>query len=124
MRSSTPTQIASPICSSRGGVEPGDKVALSCPSVLEFPIVYYSILKAGGVVVPLNILLKGREIAYHLWLIRKRSCTSVFEEVPKYRSPSTPSPGSSRARPPIFEALIVISTRPGAPSSTLPESSL
>ncbi|MFF8871933.1 long-chain-fatty-acid--CoA ligase [Streptomyces massasporeus] len=48
------------------GVWPGDKVALSCPNVPWFPIVYYGILKAGAVVVPLNVLLKGREIAYHL----------------------------------------------------------
>ena len=48
------------------GIKPGDKVALSCPNLPFFPIVYYGILKAGGVVVPLNVLLKGREIAYHL----------------------------------------------------------
>jgi long-chain acyl-CoA synthetase len=48
------------------GIRPGDKVALSCPNVPYFPIVYYGILKAGAVVVPLNILLKGREVAYHL----------------------------------------------------------
>ncbi|MFI8293725.1 long-chain fatty acid--CoA ligase [Streptomyces sp. ms191] len=48
------------------GIVPGDKVALSCPNVPWFPIVYYGILKAGAVVVPLNVLLKGREIAYHL----------------------------------------------------------
>ena len=48
------------------GIEPGDKIALSCPNLPFFPIVYYGILKAGGVVVPLNVLLKPREIAYHL----------------------------------------------------------
>ncbi|MFF5970673.1 long-chain fatty acid--CoA ligase [Streptomyces sp. NPDC012769] len=48
------------------GVAPGDKVALSCPNLPYFPIVYYGILKAGAVVVPLNVLLKSREIAYHL----------------------------------------------------------
>jgi long-chain acyl-CoA synthetase len=48
------------------GLQPGDKVALTCPNVPYFPIVYYGILKAGGVVVPLNVLLKNREIAYHL----------------------------------------------------------
>ncbi len=48
------------------GIEPGDKVALSCANLPQFPIVYYGILKAGAVVVPLNILLKGREVAYHL----------------------------------------------------------
>jgi long-chain acyl-CoA synthetase len=48
------------------GVRPGDKVALSCPNLPYFPIVYYGILKAGATVVPLNVLLKPREIAYHL----------------------------------------------------------
>jgi long-chain acyl-CoA synthetase len=48
------------------GIRPGDKVALSCPNVPYFPVVYYGILKAGAVVVPLNVLLKSREIAYHL----------------------------------------------------------
>jgi long-chain acyl-CoA synthetase len=48
------------------GIEKGDKVALSCPNLPYFPMVYYGILKAGATVVPLNVLLKGREIAYHL----------------------------------------------------------
>jgi long-chain acyl-CoA synthetase len=48
------------------GLKPGDAVALTCPNLPYFPIVYYGILKAGCVVVPLNVLLKGREIAYHL----------------------------------------------------------
>ncbi|MEV6842331.1 long-chain fatty acid--CoA ligase [Actinoplanes sp. NPDC051411] len=48
------------------GIRPGDKVALSCPNLPFFPVVYYGILKAGAVVVPLNVLLKGREVAYHL----------------------------------------------------------
>src|SRR5579871_5193116 len=47
------------------GVQPGDKVALSCPNIPYFPIVYNAILKTGAAVVPLNILLKQREIAYH-----------------------------------------------------------
>jgi long-chain acyl-CoA synthetase len=48
------------------GIVPGDKVALSCPNLPYFPFVYYGILKTGAVVVPVNVLLKGREIAYHL----------------------------------------------------------
>ncbi len=48
------------------GIQPGDKVALTCPNLPYFPVIYYGILKAGAVVVPLNVLLKGREIAYHL----------------------------------------------------------
>jgi len=39
---------------------------LSCTNIPQFPIIYYGILKAGAVVVPMNVLLKAREIAYHL----------------------------------------------------------
>jgi long-chain acyl-CoA synthetase len=48
------------------GIRPGDRVAISCPNVPSFAVAYYGILKAGAVVVPLNILLTEREIAYHL----------------------------------------------------------
>ena len=48
------------------GHQPGDKVALTCPNLPYFAFVYFGILKAGATVVPLNVLLKGREVAYHL----------------------------------------------------------
>jgi len=48
------------------GIEAGDKVALGCPNLPYFPIIYFGILKAGAVVVPLNVLLKKDEIEYHL----------------------------------------------------------
>ncbi|PSU29318.1 long-chain-fatty-acid--CoA ligase [Photobacterium lutimaris] len=48
------------------GLEAGDKVALSCPNLPYFPAIYYGILKAGCTVVPLNVLFKSREVAYHL----------------------------------------------------------
>ncbi len=48
------------------GIGHGDKVALCCPNLPFFPIVYYGIMKAGAAVVPLNVLFKPREIAYHL----------------------------------------------------------
>jgi long-chain acyl-CoA synthetase len=48
------------------GLQPGDKVGLTCPNLPWFPVVYFGILKAGCVVAPFNVLLKRREIAYHL----------------------------------------------------------
>lgn len=50
----------------RRGVNAGDRVAMSVPNVLEFPVIYYGILKAGAVVVPMNTMLKRAEVAYHL----------------------------------------------------------
>jgi long-chain acyl-CoA synthetase len=48
------------------GLEPGDRVGVMLPNVPEFPVAYYSVLRAGGVVVPMNVLLKRREIAFYL----------------------------------------------------------
>jgi long-chain acyl-CoA synthetase len=48
------------------GVRPGDRVGLMLPNVPYFAVVYYGILRAGGVVVPMNVLLKEREVAYYL----------------------------------------------------------
>ena len=48
------------------GIRPGDRVALMLPNVPEFPVLYYGILRAGGIVVPTNPLLKAREVANYL----------------------------------------------------------
>jgi long-chain acyl-CoA synthetase len=48
------------------GVRPGDRVGIMMPNVAEVPVAYYGVLRAGGVVVPMNPLLKGREVAYYL----------------------------------------------------------
>jgi long-chain acyl-CoA synthetase len=50
----------------RMGIGHDDKVALVCPNLPYFPIIYYGIMKAGAVVVPLNVLFTAREIEYHL----------------------------------------------------------
>ena len=46
------------------GIEPGDRVAIILPNVPAFPVVYWGVLLAGGIVVPMNPLLKAGEIDY------------------------------------------------------------
>lgn len=48
------------------GVEPGDRVALSMPNVPLMPALYYGIAARGAICVPLNPLLSGAELEYHL----------------------------------------------------------
>ena len=48
------------------GVRGGDRVALMMPNVLAFPLLFYGALAAGAVVVPMNPLLKSREVAHYL----------------------------------------------------------
>jgi long-chain acyl-CoA synthetase len=48
------------------GFQRGDRVGVMLPNVPYFPVLYYGVLRAGGVVVPMNPLLKKREVAYYL----------------------------------------------------------
>jgi long-chain acyl-CoA synthetase len=48
------------------GLEPGDRAGIMLPNVPYFPTIYYGILRAGCVVVPMNVLLKGREVNFYL----------------------------------------------------------
>jgi long-chain acyl-CoA synthetase len=48
------------------GLATGERVGVMLPNVPEFPVAYYGVLRAGGVVVPMNVLLKRREIAFYL----------------------------------------------------------
>lgn len=48
------------------GVGEGDRVALMLPNVPSFPVIYYAVLRLGGIVVPMNPLFRRREIAFYL----------------------------------------------------------
>jgi len=48
------------------GISPGDRVGIMLPNVPYFAVCYYGVLRAGGVVVPMNVLLKQREVAFYL----------------------------------------------------------
>src|SRR5688572_29740802 len=48
------------------GLQPGERVGIMLPNVPYFGVIYYGVLRAGGVVVPMNVLLKGREVAFYL----------------------------------------------------------
>ena len=59
------------------GVEPGDRVGLMLPNVPAFPIAFYGALAAGAVVVPINPLLKEREVSYYLGTAGARAVSGV-----------------------------------------------
>ena len=48
------------------GIGPGDSVGVMLPNVPYFPVAYYGVLRLGAAVVPMNVLLKGREVEYYL----------------------------------------------------------
>jgi len=49
-----------------GGLPPGSAVGLMLPNLPEFLVAYYGILKAGGMVVPINPLYRASEVAHYL----------------------------------------------------------
>src|SRR3954463_13381314 len=48
------------------GVRPGDRVGIMLPNVPAFPVCYFGALRAGAAIVPMNVLLKEREVAFYL----------------------------------------------------------
>jgi len=48
------------------GISRGDRVGIMLPNVPYFAVCYYGVLRAGGIVVPMNVLLKQREVAFYL----------------------------------------------------------
>ena len=48
------------------GLRPGARVGVMLPNVPYFAMVYYGVLRAGGVVVPMNVLLTKHEVTFHL----------------------------------------------------------
>ncbi|HEY8740203.1 MAG TPA: long-chain fatty acid--CoA ligase [Candidatus Dormibacteraeota bacterium] len=48
------------------GIQAGERVGMMLPNVPHFPMIYFGILKAGCIAVPMNVLLKAPEIEYYL----------------------------------------------------------
>jgi long-chain acyl-CoA synthetase len=95
------------------GIGHGDKVALACPNLPFFPIVYYGILKTGATVVPICILFKPREVEYHL---RDSDAKAIFtfEGTGEFPLGQTVKEGFDKVD--ACEHLIVMTTDPLAPS--------
>ena len=95
------------------GIGHGDKVGLACPNLPFFPIVYYGILKAGATVVPLCILFKPREFAYHL-KDSDAKAVFVFEGTPELPLLQSVKDGFDQVE--SCEHLIVMTSKLTAPS--------
>lgn len=95
------------------GIKPGDHVAMSCPNLPYFPMAYYGILKVGAVAVTLNVLLKPREIAYHLQDSDAKAliCYEGTAELPMRQMSKAGFDAT-----PECHSLIVITANPAAPS--------
>jgi len=55
-----------------GGLQPGDRVGVMLTNGPEFAVVFYGVLHAGGVVVPLNPALHARAVKFYLTIANAR----------------------------------------------------
>lgn len=67
----TYTQLQSQVAALAGwlraeGIEAGDRVVLTVPNVPVYAVVYYAVMRLGGVVVPMNPLFKPREVEFYV----------------------------------------------------------
>ena len=67
----------------RLGVQPGDRLALYLQSVPQVLIAQYAAWKLGAIVVPLNIMFKASELAYHLADAGAVGIVCLEEDVPR-----------------------------------------
>ena len=95
------------------GLQPGDHVALSCPNLPFFPIAYNGILKAGCAVATLNVLLKPREVAYHL---KECNAKAVFVFEGTAELPMAQMAREAASDVDHCKHFVVITANPAAPS--------
>jgi long-chain acyl-CoA synthetase len=89
------------------GLRPGDRVGVMLPNVPYFAVAYYGVLRAGGVVVPMNVLLKERETTFYLSDSAAKAVLAWHEFVPAAASGAAAAGAECIAvTPGEFEELI------------------
>jgi non-ribosomal peptide synthetase component F len=76
------------------GIGKGDKDQSCCPNLTYFPIIGFGVIKARAVVVPINVLLKGRDRLSAQGL--RREAFFCFEGSPELPMGAEDTPGSRR----------------------------
>src|ERR1700754_3351179 len=78
-----------------GGLQPGDRVGVMLPNGPEFAVVFYGVMHAGGVVVPLNPDLRARAVEFYLTIT---GATTLFV-TPRHAIANTVAAVTAGAQP-------------------------
>jgi acyl-CoA synthetase (AMP-forming)/AMP-acid ligase II len=106
------------------GIAPGDRVAIWAPNIYEWVIAAIGLQNAGGVLVPLNTRMKGREVGYILEKSGARVLCVIAEflgarYVPLLQNAlGGPSPAGPIAGLPKLERVLVFRGDPDAGTMT------
>lgn len=85
------------------GIKPGDRVAVLIHNVPQFVSAYYGIVRSGAVMIPLNTMLTGEEIAFILTDAEARMVIAA--------EPFAPLVDGIRDTLPMLEHVVVAGTR-------------
>jgi long-chain acyl-CoA synthetase len=91
------------------GVEPGNRIGLYCRNDPRFAVAYLGILKAGATVVPINLMLNPKEIAF---ILEDSGATGFF-----YHAALAEAAGQTRSLAAGLEFAVRIGAREGADPS-------
>ncbi len=76
------------------GIEPGDRVGVMLPNTPAFAIAFYGIMYRGAVAVPMNPLLKSREVSFYL----SNSGAKALFAAPAFAAEATAGAGEGGAQ--------------------------
>jgi len=91
----------------RRGIRKGDRIGLYCINSDFFPLAYFGILKAGAVVVPINLLLNPKEVAF---ILNDAGARALF-----YHGIFASAVNALRPLAPDLEFFVCIGAQPAPP---------
>ena len=94
------------------GIRKGDRIGLYCINSDWFPLAYFGILKAGAVVVPINLLLNPKEVAF---ILNDAGARALF-----YHGVFAPAVNALRPLAPGLEFYVCISAPAATAASPAP----
>jgi long-chain acyl-CoA synthetase len=97
------------------GMKPGDRVGIKLPNVPQFAFAYYGVLRAGGVVVPMNVLLKERESAFYVGDSEARLVLESPDEVDGLVAAAEPAREIVERAPDVTAVILYTSGTTGKP---------
>src|SRR5271167_3103860 len=100
----------------QAGVQPGDRVGIMLPNTPAFAIVFYGIMYRGAVAVPMNPLLKAREVSFYL----SNSGAKALFATPAFADEATAGAADAGARCWLIDDAELMKTLSDVPAQDSP----
>jgi long-chain acyl-CoA synthetase len=102
----------------RAGIRPGDRVGIMLPNTPAFAVVFYGIMSRGAVAVPMNPLLKAREVEFYL----SNTGAKALFATPAFAAEATAGAAAAAATPWLVDDASLAELIEGLPEQAAPVS--